>query len=248
MTIALILAVARRLAEGANVQSGEWPGWRHLHARPRLAGKRLGIVGMGRIGQAVARRARAFGSRSAIITATGCRQIEEELRRLLGEPRPDARPGGHRLDQLPAHARDVPPPLGSPARADPAEAYVINTARGEIIDEAALIRCSGRATSPARASTCSSMSPRSIRSSRCSPARRSCWCRTWARRRSKAGPTWAKGDRQYPRLHGRPQAAGPGAAGMLSPPKVRRRLLRPRNPIRASRGSTSAQKYGASLR
>ena len=64
MTMALILAVPRRLAEGANVLSGdkEWTGWRPTWMLGhRIWGKRLGIVGMGRIGQAVARRAEAFG-------------------------------------------------------------------------------------------------------------------------------------------------------------------------------------------
>jgi len=63
MTMALILATARRLSEGERlVRSGQWTGWAPtVMLGARLAGKRLGIIGMGRIGQAVARRARAFG-------------------------------------------------------------------------------------------------------------------------------------------------------------------------------------------
>src|SRR5580704_10457474 len=64
MTMALILAVPRRLAEGAQVltRDKDWSGWTPTWMLGhRIWGKRLGIVGMGRIGQAVARRAKAFG-------------------------------------------------------------------------------------------------------------------------------------------------------------------------------------------
>src|SRR5690606_24038975 len=65
MTMALILAVPRRLAEGSRylrAHNGNWPGWSPTWMLGRsMMGKRLGIIGMGRIGQAVAQRGRAFG-------------------------------------------------------------------------------------------------------------------------------------------------------------------------------------------
>ena len=73
MTMALILAVPRRLAEGERLmRKGEWTGWGPTTMLgKRIWGKRLGIIGMGRIGTAVARRARvASGCRSTTTTAT----------------------------------------------------------------------------------------------------------------------------------------------------------------------------------
>src|SRR5689334_24436517 len=83
MTMALILAVPRRLAEGAQVLTGEreWSGWSPTWMLGhRIWGKRLGIIGLGRIGQAVARRAQAFGLKIHYHDRRRvAAQIEEEL-------------------------------------------------------------------------------------------------------------------------------------------------------------------------
>ena len=124
MTMALILAVARRLVEGAKViPGGEWTGWSPTWMLGRrITGKRLGIVGMGRIGQAVARRAKAFGLQIHYhnrrrLAAT----VEEEFEATYWDsPRPDAGAHGHRLDQLPAYAGNLSPLVGKAAQMSPA--------------------------------------------------------------------------------------------------------------------------------
>ncbi|MEZ5799734.1 MAG: NAD(P)-dependent oxidoreductase [Nitratireductor sp.] len=88
MTMGLMIAVSRRIAEGVQViESGEWNGWSPTWMLGRrIWGKRLGIIGMGRIGTAVARRARAFGlsihyhNRKRVNPAT-----EEELEAIIGK-------------------------------------------------------------------------------------------------------------------------------------------------------------------
>src|ERR1700746_2610014 len=86
MTMALILAVPRRLAEGAAMLSEDkpWPGWSPTWVLAhRIWGKRLGIIGMGRIGQAVARRARAFGLQ---IHYHNRRRVSPHIEEELGAP------------------------------------------------------------------------------------------------------------------------------------------------------------------
>ena len=134
MTMALILAVPRRLAEGAAVldQRQGWSGWSPTWMLGhRIGGKRLGIIGMGRIGQAVARRARAFGLQIHYHNRRRLPpKIEETLRSdLLGKPRSDAGPDGHHLDQLPAHAGDLSPALGAAAQAAAAVRSISSTRR-----------------------------------------------------------------------------------------------------------------------
>ncbi len=145
MTLALMLAVPRRLAEGAQVLTGdhEWAGWSPTWMLGhRIWGKRLGIIGMGRIGQAVARRARAFGLQ---IHYHNRRRVSSQIEEELGATYWDS------LDQMLARVDIVSVNCPhTPAtyhllsarrlKLMRPEAYVVNTARGEVIDENALIR------------------------------------------------------------------------------------------------------------
>ena len=145
MTMALILAVARRIIEGAQVigPDNTWQGWSpSWMLGHRIFGKRLGIIGMGRIGQAVARRAKAFGlqihyhNRKPVHAA-----IEEQLEATYWES----------LDQMLARVDIVsvncPHTPGTyhllsarRLKLLKPHAIIVNTARGEIIDENALAR------------------------------------------------------------------------------------------------------------
>ena len=144
MTMALILAVPRRLAEGAEtIRSGHWKGWSPTWMMGhRIYGKRLGIVGMGRIGTAVARRARGFGlevhyhnrnrvhpDTEAELSATYWESLDQMLARMdiVSINCPHTPATYHLLSarRLKLLKRD---------------AYIVNTARGEVIDEAALTR------------------------------------------------------------------------------------------------------------
>ena len=142
MTMALILAGARRLGEGERlVRDGKWQGWAPTFMLGhRLQGKRLGIVGMGRIGQAVARRARGFG---LSIHYHNRRPIPDEVERELEATYWQS------LDQMLARIDIVSVNCPhTPATYHLLSArrlkllrphcIVVNTARGEIIDEAAL--------------------------------------------------------------------------------------------------------------
>jgi glyoxylate reductase len=142
LTMALIMAVARRIVEGANVaQAGDYHGWTPTWMMGRrITGKRLGIIGMGRIGQAVARRARAFGlqihyhNRKPVSS-----RIAEELEATYWESLDQMLA---RMDIVSVHSPHTPATyhLLSARRLkllQPA-AILINTARGEIIDETAL--------------------------------------------------------------------------------------------------------------
>lgn len=144
MTMALILAVPRRITEGVDIlRRGEFEGWAPTWMLGhRMAGKRLGIVGMGRIGQAVARRAKAFGvqihyhNRKRVNSA-----IEEELEATYWESLDQMLA---RMDIISVNCPHTPATfhLLSARRLKLLQphAYVVNTARGEVIDENALTR------------------------------------------------------------------------------------------------------------
>ena len=144
MTMALILAVPRRLVEGVNeLQADKFQGWApSWMLGNRIWGKRLGIVGMGRIGQAVARRAKAFGlqihyhNRKRV--APG---IETELEATYWDSLDQMLA---RMDIVSVNCPHTPATyhLLSARRLKMMKpsAYIVNTARGEVIDENALTR------------------------------------------------------------------------------------------------------------
>ena len=145
MTMALILAVPRRLAEGASVITGDkdWSGWTPTWMLGhRIWGKRLGIVGMGRIGLAVARRARAFGLQIHYHNRRRVpQQIEEEVEATYWESLDQMLA---RMDIISVNCPHTPATfhLLSARRLKliRPEAFIVNTARGEVIDENALVR------------------------------------------------------------------------------------------------------------
>jgi glyoxylate reductase len=146
MTMALILATPRRLVEGAdylkdkkNTWSGWSPTWMLGH---RIYGKRLGIIGMGRIGSAVARRAKAFGLQ---IHYHNRRRVSQDLEKELEATYWES------LDQMLTRVDIVsvncPHTPGTyhllsarRLRLLKPSAYIVNTARGEVIDENELAR------------------------------------------------------------------------------------------------------------
>ena len=144
MTMALILAVPRRLTEGERIlRGGKWTGWSPTSMLGhRVSGKRLGIVGMGRIGQAVARRARAFQMSIHYHNRRRVHpDVEAELEATYHESLDQMLA---RMDVITVHCPHTPATfhLLSARRLKllRPHAYIVNTARGEIIDELALVR------------------------------------------------------------------------------------------------------------
>ena len=143
LTMALIISVPRRLAEGVRMlQTGQWHGWGPSGLLGhRLGGKVLAIVGMGRIGQAVAHRARAFG---LDVVYHNRRPLPAALENMLGaryQPDLDAMLAGADIITFHCPASAETRHLLNAQRIASLrpDAYVINTARGDLIDEEALI-------------------------------------------------------------------------------------------------------------
>lgn len=142
LTFALLLAVARRVVEGDQlVRSGRWTGWGPtVLLGSEVQTRRLGIVGLGRIGQAVARRAQGFGMD---IVYTGRHRATEAVEASLGARYVSLEELLATADFISLHC-----PLTAETRhlldrkalnAVKRGAYLINTARGEVVDEEALI-------------------------------------------------------------------------------------------------------------
>lgn len=144
MTMALILSVVRRIPEGmSKMQEGDWTGWSPTAMLGgRIAGRKLGILGMGRIGQAVARRAAAFGMS---VHYHNRRRLRTETEQALNATWWDS------LDQMVARmdiiSINCPHTPGTfhlmnarRLKLMKPTAVIVNTSRGEVIDENALTR------------------------------------------------------------------------------------------------------------
>jgi glyoxylate reductase len=144
MVMAMILAVTRRIPPGLQLmQSGQWQGWAPMaNLGGRLGGRRLGILGMGRIGQAVARRARAFGLQVHYHNRKRLRvEIEEPLEATWWESLDQMLA---RMDILSINCPHTPATFhllnARRLKLMKPSAVVVNTSRGEVVDENALTR------------------------------------------------------------------------------------------------------------
>lgn len=144
MTMALILAVTRRMPEGmAAMQGATWAGWSPTALLGgRLAGRRLGILGMGRIGQAVARRAAAFGMQVHYHNRRRLHAgLEEPLQATYWESLDQMIA---RMDVLSVNCPHTPSTFhlmnARRLKLVKPTAVIVNTSRGEVIDENALTR------------------------------------------------------------------------------------------------------------
>jgi glyoxylate reductase len=144
MAMGLILSVLRRVPEGmAVMQSGNWKGWAPTaFMGGRVGGKRLGILGMGRIGQAVARRAKAFGMQVHYHNRRRVHaDIEAELEATYWESLDQMIA---RMDVISVNCPHTPSTFhllnARRLKLMKPEAVIVNTSRGEVIDENALTR------------------------------------------------------------------------------------------------------------
>lgn len=144
MTMALILAVTRRMPEGmAVMQQGKWSGWAPTALLGgRVGGRRLGILGMGRIGQAVARRAQAFGMQ---VHYHNRRRLHAETEAALEATYWDSLDQMvARMDVISVNCPHTPSTFhlmnARRLKLMKPDAVIVNTSRGEVIDENALTR------------------------------------------------------------------------------------------------------------
>ncbi|MDG2004418.1 MAG: D-glycerate dehydrogenase [Novosphingobium sp.] len=143
LTLALIIMVSRRFAPAIRqLHDGQWKGWAPSGLLGHsLGGKLLAIVGMGRIGQAVAHRARAFGMDIAYHNRNRLPQASENMLSARYEPDLDALVANADILSLHCPATEETHHMINAARiaSMKPEAYVVNTARGQLIDEDALV-------------------------------------------------------------------------------------------------------------
>ncbi|MEO1138992.1 MAG: D-glycerate dehydrogenase [Pseudomonadota bacterium] len=144
MTMGLILSVTRRIPEGlAKMQSEDWEGWSPTALLGgRIAGRRLGILGMGRIGQAVARRAAAFGMQIHYHNRHRLRtETEDDLEATYWESLDQM---VARMDVISVNCPHTPSTFhlmnARRLKLMKSDAVIVNTSRGEVIDENALTR------------------------------------------------------------------------------------------------------------
>ena len=144
MVMALLLSVPRKLIDGERlIRSGEWQGWSPTHMMgSRIWGKRLGIIGMGRIGQAVARRANGFGLNIHYHNRNRLPEvIEKSLKATFWEDIDQMLP---KMDIISINCPSTPETyhLLSLKRllSLQSHAYIVNTSRGKVIDEDALAK------------------------------------------------------------------------------------------------------------
>jgi glyoxylate reductase len=144
MVLALLLGVTRRIPEGLSLmQAGNWQGWSPMNLLGgRVGGKRLGILGMGRIGTAVARRARAFGMQVHYHNRKRLRpEVEADLEATYWESLDQMIA---RMDVISVNCPHTPSTFhllnARRLKLVKPSAVIINTSRGEVIDENALAR------------------------------------------------------------------------------------------------------------